>query len=162
MNRYLLQCVAVCCSVLQYVAVCSSVQQSAAVCCSALQCAAVCCSVLQCVAVRCSVLQCTFRHCSTVYPPLHLLYTSVAVCCSVLQCVAVCCSTVYPPLYNKYSVNCRDISLSHTFFFPATIPPSPRNQALCYIYYIHVARTLETSDPANNIFFFSSHYPAKP
>jgi len=49
--RPLLQCVAVCCSVLQesqqtYLAVCCS-----AVCCSVLQCVAVCCSVLQCVAV---------------------------------------------------------------------------------------------------------------
>ena len=57
----MLQCVAVCCSVLQRVAVC----------CSVLQCVAVCCSMLQCVAARCSVLQC------------------VAVCRSVLQCVAV-------------------------------------------------------------------------
>jgi len=48
-NTFLLQCVAVCCSVLQCVAVC----------CSVLQCVAVCCSVLQCVAVFavcCSVL----------------------------------------------------------------------------------------------------------
>jgi len=47
-----LQCVAVCCSVLQCVAL--------SVCCSVLQCLAVCCivSVLQCVAVCCSVLQC--------------------------------------------------------------------------------------------------------
>ena len=36
----MLQCVAVCCSVLQFVAVC----------CSVLQCVAMCCSVLQCVA----------------------------------------------------------------------------------------------------------------
>ena len=66
----MLQCVAVCCSVLQcsmlqYVAVCCSVEQLAV-----LQCVAVCCSVLQCVAAFCSVLQ---------YVPLH---------CSVLQCVA--------------------------------------------------------------------------
>ena len=39
--RHLMQCAAVCCSVLQCVEVC----------CSALQCVAVCCSVLQCVAV---------------------------------------------------------------------------------------------------------------
>jgi len=32
--------------------------QCVAVCCSVLQCVAVCCSVLQCVAVCCSVLQC--------------------------------------------------------------------------------------------------------
>jgi len=58
-----LQCVAVCCSVLQYVAVCCSVLQcavvhyratlylfdvrSVAVCYSVLQCAAVCCSIIQ-------------------------------------------------------------------------------------------------------------------
>ena len=43
----MLQCVAVCCSVLQCVAVC----------CSVLQCVAVSCSVLQCVALCCGVLQ---------------------------------------------------------------------------------------------------------
>ena len=32
--------------------------QCAAVCCSVMQCVAVCCSVMQCVAVCCSVLQC--------------------------------------------------------------------------------------------------------
>jgi len=47
----MLQCVAVCCSVLQYVAVCCSVLQYVAVCCSVLQYAAYC-SVLQCVAVH--------------------------------------------------------------------------------------------------------------
>ena len=67
-----LQCVAVCCSVLQCVAVTLShvhiyvftgVDEIAglpvcvAVCCSVLQCIAVCCSVLQCVAVCCSALQ---------------------------------------------------------------------------------------------------------
>jgi len=52
-----LQCAAVCCSVLQRAAVCCSVLQCAAVCCSVLQCAAACCSVLQCAAVRCSALQ---------------------------------------------------------------------------------------------------------
>jgi len=56
----MLQCVAVCCSVVQCIAVYCSVLQCFAVCfmcCSALQCIAVCCSVLQCVAVHCSVLQ---------------------------------------------------------------------------------------------------------
>ena len=72
--RSVLRCVAVCCSVLQCAAVCRSVLQRAAVCCSVLQCAAVCCSVLQCMTVCCSVLQ------------------RAAVCCSVLQCAAVCCS----------------------------------------------------------------------
>jgi len=72
-----LQCVAVCCGVLRCVAVCCSVLSSAADSCVAegvLRCVAVCFSVLQCVAVCCSVLQC------------------VAVCCSVLQSVAVCCN----------------------------------------------------------------------
>ena len=41
MGFYVLQCVAVCCSV--------------------LQCVAVCCSVLQCVAACCSVLQCQYE-----------------------------------------------------------------------------------------------------
>jgi len=61
----LLQCVAVCCSVLQRVAVsfCDRnrlcVEDApVAVCCSVLQCVAVCCSVLQRVTVCCSVLQC--------------------------------------------------------------------------------------------------------
>jgi len=95
-----LQCVAVCCSMLQYVSVrsgvlscdaaCCSVLQRVAACCSVLQCVVVCYrstgntnawngdkdgrSVLQCAAVRCSVLQCD------------------AACCSVLQCVVMCCS----------------------------------------------------------------------
>jgi len=43
---YMLQGVAVCCSVLQCVAVCCSVLQRVAVCCSVFQCVAVCCSVL--------------------------------------------------------------------------------------------------------------------
>ena len=67
-----------CCSVLQCVAVCCSLLQSVVMlvnpgyggwrcgCCSVLPCVAVCCSVLQCAAVSCSVLQCA------------------AVCCSVL------------------------------------------------------------------------------
>ena len=93
--KYMLQCVAVCCSglLMQCDAVRCSVPQCASVCCSELQCVlwdsqkwfhleslqmhvAVCCSVLQCVALCCSVLRC------------------VAVCCSVLQCVAVCCSVL--------------------------------------------------------------------
>jgi len=80
--RYLLQCVASCCSVLQCVSVCCSavlvncisklrakhrrfqpiayyiVLQCVAECCSVLQCVAVWFNALQCVATRCSVLQC--------------------------------------------------------------------------------------------------------
>jgi len=86
-----LQCVAVCYSVLQswafeeifamghtYVTgVCSRVSQSVAECCSVLQCVAVCCSVLQCVAMCCSVVQCVPRR--KVGVPQHCavpLYTS--------------------------------------------------------------------------------------
>jgi len=79
----MLQCVAVCCSVLQCAATSGRDKTLvirrlyiAEICCSVLQCVAVCCGMLQCVAVCCSVLQC------------------VAVCCSVLQCVAVCCSVL--------------------------------------------------------------------
>jgi len=71
--RYVLQCVAVCCSILQFVAAFCSVLQRGAVCCNVVQCVATCCSVLQC----CSVF-----------------YGWEIVCCSVLQCVAVCCSVL--------------------------------------------------------------------
>ena len=53
---YVLQCVAVCCSVLQRVAAYCSVLQGVAVCCSVLQRIAACYSVLQCVAA-CSAWQ---------------------------------------------------------------------------------------------------------
>jgi len=70
---------AVCCSVLQCVAVCCSVLQ---MCCSVLQSVAlihrallhVCYAVVQCVAACCSVLQ------------------RVAACCSMLQFVTGCCA----------------------------------------------------------------------
>jgi len=67
-----LQCAAVCCSMLQHVAACRS------------HCVAVCCSVLQCVAVYSSV-PCDVQRLST---------SSDRVCGSVLQCVAVCCSVL--------------------------------------------------------------------
>jgi len=67
-----LQCVAVCCSVLQCVLWyilhrCATFDQY-----RALQCVAECCSVWQCVTMCCSVLQCV---------------AVFAVCGSVLQCV---------------------------------------------------------------------------
>jgi len=67
--------------------------QCVAVCCSVLQCVVVCCSVLQCVVVCCSVLYCMLR----VLHPYGVLCNSATstYCCSVLQCVlqcvAVCC-----------------------------------------------------------------------
>ena len=52
-ETHVLQCVAVCCSILQYFAVFYSVLQCVAVCCRVLQCFTVRCSVLQCIAVCC-------------------------------------------------------------------------------------------------------------
>jgi len=76
-----LQCVAVCCSVLQLVVCHWEVLTSVCM----WPCVAVCCSVLQCVAVCCNrwcVMGCAhFGMCD-------------AVCCSVLQCVASCCSVL--------------------------------------------------------------------
>jgi len=67
-----------------------------------LQCVAMCCSVVQCGAVRhasfveghagrwlllrCVVLRCVAVYCSV----LHCF----ALCCTVLQCVAMCCTVV--------------------------------------------------------------------
>ena len=84
----MLQCGAVCCSVLQCVA--ALLYQAFAafsLACAGddarwkLHCVAVCCSVLQCVAMCCSALQCVAN---TAHGEAD------KVCCSVLQCVAVC------------------------------------------------------------------------
>ena len=69
----MLQCVAVCCSVLQYVAVRCSVLYCVLVYCSVLQCVAECCNVLQCVAACCSVLQCVLQ--------CNLQYVAVSFSC---------------------------------------------------------------------------------
>ena len=68
---------------------------------SVLQCVAVCCSVLQRVAGYCSMLQCVAvcqcvtqnsNHWSSRSETSHLsVMQGVAQCCSVLQGVAVCC-----------------------------------------------------------------------
>jgi len=104
-----LQCVAVCCSVLQCGASeaaranASDVLQRIVVFCSVvypqmlltlLQCAAVCCSVLQCNVVCCSVLQYVAVSCS-VLCPRRLVVPTREVRCSVLQCVTACCSVLY-------------------------------------------------------------------
>jgi len=103
-----LQCVAVCCSVMQRVAVSCSELQCVAVCCGVLQrvvlqcvtslgfvqlsvyavvlCVAVRCSVLQCVAVSCNMLQCVAVCCN--------VSQCNEVCCGVLQYVAMCCSVL--------------------------------------------------------------------
>ena len=80
--------------------------QCVAVCCSVLQCDAVCCSVLQGVAGYCSVMQCVavsmwvnepLEHVQDVNPWSLILaccnmLQCVAVCCRILQCVVVCCN----------------------------------------------------------------------
>ena len=108
----MLQCIAVCCSVLQCVAVCCSVLQCVAVCCSVLQCVVVCCIVLQIGAV-CYVSQnnvCTDVNniyiravlfskiaetiCAQISTRACFLYLCVCVC--VCVCVRVCeCVCVY-------------------------------------------------------------------
>ena len=59
-----------------------------------LQCVAVCCSVLQCVAVEAGSEggRDTRGVCVRLVSICCKVLQSVAVCCSVLQCVAVCCS----------------------------------------------------------------------
>jgi hypothetical protein len=94
MRCSVVQCVAVCCSVL-HVAQC--IYECVAAWCSVLQCVAVCWSVLhvarcihECVAVWCSVVQCVA--CSTMHLWMRCSVMQwVALCCIVLQCVAVCC-----------------------------------------------------------------------
>jgi len=111
-SKSVLQCVAVCRSVLQSVAeysVCYGVfavrvgdlKFVQRVCCNTLQCAArlhraaVFCNVLQCVS---ACLQCCLcrngsscRECAAIRCSV---LQCVEVCCRVLQCVAVCCSVV--------------------------------------------------------------------
>ena len=89
----MLQCVAVCCSVLQCVAVCCSVLQCVEVCRSVSQCIAVCRSVLQCVAVCCSLMQ------------------SAAVCCSLLQSIVVCTCAMF--LCNDYVLSIHPLPPQH-------------------------------------------------
>jgi len=84
----MLQCIAVCSSMLQcVVAYCSVSMTLYDLAYYMLQCIAVCCSVLQCVAACCSVLM-------TLYDLAYYIWQCIAVCCSVLQCVAACCSVL--------------------------------------------------------------------
>jgi len=101
-----LQCVAVCCSVLD---VCVCVQRGngkdhrvcLCLCCADMyvsQYVAVCCSMLQCVAV-CCVHVLGLKRVEERLSSLSVLMLRrcecVAVCCSMLQYVAVCCMYVY-------------------------------------------------------------------
>jgi len=77
---FILQCVAVCCSVWQCVEGCASPLVFP------IRCVGLYCSELQCVAVCCSVLQCG----EVCVLPLVFPIRLVGLYCSVLQCVAVC------------------------------------------------------------------------
>ena len=131
----MLQCVAVCCSVLQCVAESRkdfgpllsrparrllSVLQCAAVCCSVLQCVAVCCSVLQCVAVCCSVLQCrlgTFETTLPLQPHVHFRHK--------------CRNSQKSPRHQVYYINQPNAQLFRIFTSAvcssSACPCSPRN-----------------------------------
>ena len=79
-----------------------------------LQCVAVCCSVLQCVAVCCSALHSVLlANVNLEIAGLSLLcalqcvaviFQYVAVCCSALQCVAACCSVL-----QRVAVYCSEL-----------------------------------------------------
>ena len=86
-RTYVLQGVAVCCSVLQNCVSRHADNPPQPVCIKGvrtyvLQCDAVCCGVLQCVAVCCSNI---FLVTLTLYLSLHVLSVSENLCCSVLQ-----------------------------------------------------------------------------
>ena len=162
----MLQCAAVCCSVLQCAAVCCSALQCVAVCCSVLQCAAVCCSVLQCAAVCCSVLHCVVVYCSVLQ--------CVAVCRCALQCAAVCynvlqrvaviaimsymyvCMTLYTPQPQQQS-----ITLLHThkvsLFSPNTHRSFVAYLHYCSLFYTRIFMTLYTSRTRSSNTSSSSH-----
>jgi len=109
-NRSASQYVAACCSVLQYITgLRCSVLQCFAVCSSVLHCVApfhVCCSAFWCSVLRCVVLQCdagtlqcaivSYSVVSTVARccDCALVVIIISMCCSLLQCVAVCGSVL--------------------------------------------------------------------
>ena len=87
-------CVAVCCSVF-------------AVFWSVLQCVAVCCSVLQCGAMCCGELTTKIGQPSCERTTFALFWNLLAVCCSVFQCVEMCCSAMQCVAVCKYNcVSC--------------------------------------------------------
>jgi len=83
-----LQCVAVCCSVLQW----HTCPFARTPCCAEPAQCVVCCGVLQCVAVCCSVLQCVAVTHMSACP--HAVLRRACTVCNVLRCVAVCCSVL--------------------------------------------------------------------
>jgi len=118
----LVQCVAVCCSVLPCVAVATEVPEDAAflaplllrvsgtVCCSVLLRTAVCRSALQCVASHFSVLQCNAVCCSVVQYVAHSGHASTVwrrpIGCPKLQFIFRKGATNYRALLRK--TTCKD------------------------------------------------------
>ena len=86
-HLYVLQFIAVCCSVLQRVVACCSVLQYVAVCCCVVRYVVVCCGVLRCDAVCRS--ENDFSQITS-----YSIHATTCICCSVLQCVAACCSVL--------------------------------------------------------------------
>jgi len=95
-----LQCVAVCYSVLQRYTCAASMLVSMCVVCEMV----VCQMMLQSVAVCCSVMQCIVGCLAVCVVACLNILQGVAVCCSVLQCVAVCCSELACKLKIEYKL----------------------------------------------------------
>jgi len=115
----LLQCVAVCCSVLQQL--CTARLSIEIV----LQCVAVCCSVLHCVAVCMSWMPVKRDCCS--------MWQSIAVCCSMLQHVAVCCSVLQ--YVHELRASClsqkivlQSVAVSNSVLQRVVSPVSPKKR----------------------------------
>ena len=123
-----LQCVAVCCSVLQcgqhvtsqiririnvYTSIPFVLKEP---CCNILQYVAVCCSMLQYVAVCCSIWLCgqyvTLQ--VWIYITIHtsIPFILKESCCSMFQYVPVCCSVVNAS-HHKYEFTWMNTRLSH-------------------------------------------------
>jgi len=119
-------CVAVLqyCSVLQCVALCCSVLQCGTMYCSVLQCVAVCCSVLQCVAVRCSVSQCVAVCCN--YDTSDAQYCAVGAQASALpramipktprMCVFVCVRGEREVVCARMNIGAR-MNIYHAYIY---------------------------------------------
>jgi len=144
-----LQCVAVCCSVLQRVAACCSVLQRVAVCCSVLQRVAACCSVLQRVAACCSVLQ--WYHDTAAKSSLlekftqkndHRIYFRIFTQCCHFTCR---CSTHYSK-YRHYLATKFTQENDHRISFREFLldAASPHTDALYIILKIHVILLLNS------------------
>jgi len=94
-------------------------------CCSVLQCVAVCCSVLQVSLLIDTSLSKHVKHLANNPTSLHSscsVLQCVAVCCSVLQCVAVCCRQTIPPPYTHAA---RQVCASNTPHTPSKTPHTP-------------------------------------